>query len=376
MEGCTVTNRLSKGIQIFGSYRALLGLFLLGTMLNVLSACSQSAPRPFATDSAPIVQTPDSLVGVIDKRARFREIYCEVLEARETELPDYRTCDVALTRVADEKTGSGQTVQLGQSQTRLKVFFVPGIGWDCFSEWLASPATSVDHIKSLGYDFELVPIEGLSSSRRNAQIIRETVLRSETDGSGADAVLVGYSKGAPDILEAVTTYPELRVHIAAVVSVAGAVWGSPLANEVEQSDLAPLRKWPGATCSMGDGGGVESLTPAIRAKWMAENELPSNIRYYSLVSLPDPDNISTILRPGYTKLSELDVRNDSQLLLFDQFVPGSAFLGYLNADHWALALPLARSHRLVGQTVVNRNAYPREALLEAILRSVEEDLER
>ena len=47
-------------------------------------------------------------------------------------------------------------------------------------------------------------------------------------------VLVGYSKGAPDILEAIVNYPEIRPRVAAVVSAAGAVGGSPLANDAEQ----------------------------------------------------------------------------------------------------------------------------------------------
>lgn len=47
---------------------------------------------------------------------------------------------------------------------------------------------------------------------------------------------------------------------------------------------------------------------------------------------------------------------------------------YLNADHWALAVPMARSHPALGSTLVNHNDFPREALLEAVLRMVEEDL--
>ena len=52
---------------------------------------------------------------------------------------------------------------------------------------------------------------------------------------------------------------------------------------------------------------------------------------------------------------------------------GSALLGYLNADHWALAVPIARAHRWLGSTLIDQNDFPREALLEAVLRMVEED---
>ena len=65
-------------------------------------------------------------------------------------------------------------------------------------------------------------------------------------------VLIGYSKGAPDILEAVVAYPEIRRHVAAVVSAAGAIGGSPLANDAEQYQADLLRHFPGATCGPGD----------------------------------------------------------------------------------------------------------------------------
>ncbi len=62
------------------------------------------------------------------------------------------------------------------------------------------------------------------------------------------------------------------------------------------------------------------------------------------------------------------------MIYADQIVPGSTLLGFLNADHWAVVLPIGRSHRLIGETLVDHNDYPREALLEALLRYVAEDL--
>jgi hypothetical protein len=47
----------------------------------------------------------------------------------------------------------------------------------------------------------------------------------------------------------------------------------------------------------------------------------------------------------------------------------------VNADLWALAVPIARTHKRVGSWLVTENAYPREALLEAVLRFIEEDLD-
>lgn len=39
----------------------------------------------------------------------------------------------------------------------------------------------------------------------------------------------------------------------------------------------------------------------------------------------------------------LDARNDGHVLYTDAIIPGSYLLGYFNADHWAVALPVART---------------------------------
>ena len=109
-------------------------------------------------------------------------------------------------------------------------------------------------------------------------------------------------------------------------------------------------------------------------EWLANNPLPDGVRYYSIIAFPEPERVSWALRNSYLLLGETDVRNDSQLVIFDQFIPGSTVMAVVNADHWAVAVPIQRSHPFVGATFVSRNDYPREAFLEAILRFLEEDL--
>ena len=109
--------------------------------------------------------------------------------------------------------------------------------------------------------------------------------------------------------------------------------------------------------------------------WLAQHPLPGELRYYSIVTFPDPEHISSILKTSYDKLARVDSRNDSQVIFYDQVVPGSTLLAYVDADHWALAVPVARAHPTIGALFVTQNAYPREALVETILRFVEEELE-
>jgi hypothetical protein len=342
----------------------------------ILSGCASKPLMPYTTDTTPLVLVPAVQSGDQDKRGRFREIFCEVLQAREDSVPDYRPCEEALTTVGHEPPGTGEPVNLGQSQRRLITFFVPGVGWDCFSEWLDMQDTIPDHIRQFGYDMMTLDVDGLSSSASNAKMIRDAILAMPHEGTQPDLVLVGYSKGAPDILEAVVNYPEIHDQVAAVVSAAGSVGGSPLANDAEQSQLNMLQHFPGSHCTPGDEGALDSLTPATRKAWLAENTLPDGIPYYSLMTFPEPDRISSILRGSYRKIGKVDARNDSQVIFYDQFIPGSTLVAYLNADHWALAVPIARTHDIVGEILVDQNNYPREALHEALLRFIEEDLER
>ena len=107
---------------------------------------------------------------------------------------------------------------------------------------------------------------------------------------------------------------------------------------------------------------------------MAKNPLAPGVRYYSLVTLPTPDRVSRVIEKSYKRLGEIDWRNDSQVVYSDQILHGSTLVGFLNADHWAVAVPVSRSHPTIAKTLVDKNDYPREAMLEALLRFVEEDL--
>jgi hypothetical protein len=333
--------------------------------LALLCGCASRPPAEMTVEVPP---------GVTDARGRFAEIFCEVFERHGRFLPDYRSCDAALSKVSLQQPATGRPVELGPSQRRLSAQVVPGIGYSCIKEWLQPAEAGAAHVRSFGFDAQYVAVDALSGTETNARQIRDAMLALPADQDLASVVLVGYSKGAPDILEAVARYPEIHGRIAAVVSVAGAVGGSALAIEAKQRQAELLTHWPKAECDPGDGKGVESLRPDVRRAWLAEHPLPTNLRFYSLVALPDPGNVSAILKSSYRKLANIDPRNDGQLIYSDAIIPGSTLLGFVNADHWAIALPVNRTHPAIGKTFANHNDYPREALLEAILRFVEEDL--
>ena len=337
---------------------------------GLLVACSTMPPSPYGADAKPLDLTPH----IDDRRGRFREIFCTVLEKGSETLPDTRPCDEAITVVGPVPAGTGEVVNLGPSDRHLVAAIVQGLGWDCFSGWLGLEDSIGEHLRESGYDWTVIPVESLSSSERNATLIRDAVMAMELEGDRSRLVLIGYSKGAPDIMTALVSYPEIRDRIAAVVGVAAAVEGSPVADGVSQSTLELLRHWPKADCPKGDRGAIESIQPATRESWLNENTLPVEIPYYSLATCPEPDRISRVLKSSYKKLAKMDARNDSMMLVVDQFIPNSSFLGCVNADHWAVSVPIARTRPKIAKRYVNHNDFPREAMFEAILRFVEEDL--
>jgi pimeloyl-ACP methyl ester carboxylesterase len=354
--------------------RLLKNLIIIVLLAGALLACSSKPLVPYSTQTPPLALVPVTDAGVVDERGRFREIFCTVLEERGEQLPDYRPCARALTRLGVEPAGTGAPVYIGPSRQALLVGVVPGVGWECIEGWLNVDESTSHHLGSQGFKSFRIKIDGLSGTETNARQIRDAILALPPEDNDRPLILIGYSKGAPDILQAIVTYPELAQRITAVVSAGGAIGGSPLALGADQKDLGIMKHVPKSECTDGDGGALASLRPFKRQTWMAGNPLPQNLKYYSLVTLPSPDRISSILDGPYKKLAQIDPRNDGQLLFYDQIIPNSTLLAYLNADHWALAVPIARSHSIIGSTVVDKNDYPREALIEALLRFIEEDL--
>lgn len=337
----------------------------------LLAACAPEPLLDLDLETPPLVLVPTADAGIVDQRGRFRDIFCALSEDHGGQLPDHRPCAEALHRLAGESSAGGAPVNLGRARIGLRLAIVAGLAAECLGETARPLRYAARHVEQLGYEVSWLKVDGLSSSTRNATEIRAAILDME-DVPERPIVLLGYSKGATDVLEAAAD-PVVAARIAAVVSLGGSINGSPLADQASGALLDALAVMPGLDCEAGDRGGLNSLRRSTRLAWLVAQQPSPAIRYYSLVSFTERDRISAVLRSSYDDLSLIDPRNDSQLLFYDQILPGSTLLGYLNADHWAIALPLARDGGPFA-LLVDQNAFPREVLLEAILKQIEEDL--
>ena len=350
-------------------FKALLAIALV----FLVTACGGKPALAPVADTVPLILAPISNTTTADARGRFREIYCAVRADHGKTLPDDRPCDEALWKLAGETPASGRPIELGKPQPNLRVLVVPGLFNDCLDPMVSVFSDALAHLEVIGFKTGRIPVEGRSGCARNALLIRDHLLSAALE-PGEKAILVGYSKGTPDILEALVAHPEVRPRVAAVVSVAGAVGGSPLADELADFYQSLLMRLPAPHCPAGDGGGMESLRPRARHLWLSKNPLPAGIRFYSLANFAGREDISAVLRPKYDHLARIDTRNDGSVIFYDMIIPGSTLLGYVRADHLAVAIPVNRNWPTLSSGFVDRNAFPREVLLESLIRFVEEEL--
>jgi len=339
---------------------------------GVLAGCASQPLLDERAQTPPLALVPVAYAGIDDGRGRFREILCRLSEHHGALLPDHRPCAEVLHELPGEIVPRGWRVNFGGSRSGLRLAIVPGRTAACPDEIARPLRLAGRHLAGLGYRVDWIEVDGAAGSADNAAGIRAAILAMPAS-LDRPLVLLGYSNATSDLLEALTD-AEVAARVAAVVSLGGAINGSPLADRAADAMPDPLARLPGIQCQPGARGGLASLRRGHRVDWLATRRLPATIRYYSLVSFASREQISSSLRPSYDALALIDPRNDGQLLFYDQILPESTLLGYLNADHWAIGLALARDRpELAAQ--LDRNAFPRELVLEAIVKYVEDDLQ-
>jgi len=248
----------------------------------------------------------------------------------------------------------------------LGTLVVPGLLGNSLRATIAPFLCARERLSVKDYDIEVAWVSGRTGCDSNAEMLRARVLEA-AETRAAPVNLICYSKGCADALHMIGKYPDTHASVRAIVSFAGIVSGTPLVDSVPPWLNKVLQFIPLPGEPFGDGRAIRDLSPDVRVKWLNENPLPPHIRLASVVAAPVTANVSRVLRGTYHKLAKSDQHNDSQVAASAAVLPGGELLAVVNADHWAIALPIAEKHQLIARLLVDKNNFPRDVLLQAII---------
>ncbi len=296
--------------------------------------------------------------------SNFADMFCSVLKQKNPGDGKWDACSKYMEGSARED------VKLSALSTKYRVLIVPGIFSSCVSD---SPAflEGQESLKKQGVDVDLLQVPN-DSSESNAKLIAQ-YLREHQSGDSRKYILVGYSKGGPDIQVALAQEAGVAQQVAAFVTVAGASGGSPIADVLPQQAERYMGMNPMKNCKGDLATGFRSLKREARQAFLASFPHPL-VPTYSLVAKSDASTTSKSLLETWKILSAFGSAQDGQLLRDDAIVPEAKYLGAAIADHFAIALPFDKSNDSFIRNGMDKAAYPRAALLEALVRFVSEDL--
>jgi hypothetical protein len=349
-------------------------LMVIATLAaGVLAGCVGPPVSAAPGKVVPSILLPVTQGGITDGRGRFREIFQNVLSTQRAKPAEGQWNDgTTLWMLPGEPPPTGKPAPAGLSMDTFRVLIVPGLFAECVADVTKAFADARAQLEQIGYKTDYIQTRGRKGSDYNAALIRDAAMGMPT---GERFIFVTHSKGTVDTLEALVKYPALAERTAAVISFSGAVNGSPLADELPEFLIKLGHELPLSNCPPGEGvEAVDSLRRTVRLSWLSTHQLPKGVRYYSLAAFTSRQNTSRILLPFYDLLSRSDPVNDGMVICSDAIIPGSVLLGYPNADHFAVAMPIDKQTSPLLAAAINKDEYPRAALLEAAVRFVEEDL--
>jgi hypothetical protein len=298
-----------------------------------------------------------------DLSAAFARMFCSVLHGENPDGGEWDSCDSYL---KSEQSSSFQPGNLDEIPADYRVLVVPGILSSCQANTQAFAEAQTHLREKHGMTVEFLQTPNESSTANGARIAK--YLKEKAQSDSRKYILVGYSKGAPDIQEALANDSQACSSVAAFISVDGAVGGSPIAETmpaIVQRYTSTLKL---GSCEGDVAEAFKSLRQDVRQNFLSAHPEPL-VPSFSLAAVSDATTTSRMLLEAWKVLTAYDPRTDSQLLLFDALVPGGNYLGTLHADHLAVALNYSGSDDSTIRSAADHNRFPRAALLEAAVRS-------
>ncbi len=322
----------------------------LAIALAALAGCASVPPAPGPLPFPGVA--PDH-----DLRADYRAVACAHLPAGAP------PCDSRLLLEAGEGPLPMAPLRDAGAASRYRIGFVPGLFAECLAPLLRPFGDVEGVLRARGYDVTYFDVPGRGSVAANARFLAERIDQAPADPR--PWILVTYSKGLADALEYVVSHSRDDDRVAAIVSFAGAAMGSPLADVFESAYRDYLAGLPIPRCANGTGDEIDDLRRASRRLWWERNGSRVTVPVLGVVATASPDRVSVGSWTTYRKLSEIDPRNDGKILWNDQLVPRGYLLGFVDADHWTIAVPLRDG--LPALSFLFHDDIPRAAYVEAAI---------
>ena len=293
----------------------------------------------------------------------YAEMFCSVLEAEFS--ANWDSCDKYVRMSAPSSPRPLDAIPKGWTLLR-----IGGFGAQCVAKTAETFADAGAHLEMHGLMQYHVPVGAFDTSERNAEMIRDFVVKL---GSGHRFIVVAHSKGAADTMVALTTYPNELKDVAALITVAGAIGGSHLVDRLDKLNQDLVSKLGLPNClSPGKTPGpnaIDSMQRKNRQQFLAEHER-LKVPAFSISAVSTKDNTSKILKGLWDHVAPFAQEQDSHIVEREAIVPGGQFLGRALGDHWAVAFPFDPNPKVspAALSVIDKNRFPREALIEAAVR--------
>ncbi len=348
-------------------------------VVALMLGCHHAMAPKLRYSMPPLAVLPVSSAGLRDASNQFGATFCSVFE--EFKSQEHRGCYQYFRDSQPTQPAPAPLLASDRELQGYRFVLVNGFMSGCVSSGSFQVFGDADsHLASHGVTLERIPLEGMDTPEADAEQIVRYLESSSSAADSRPIVFLGYSKGAVDLQATILRIQQssalLQARVQALITVAGAVGGSRLYDQVAglENISALLSHFRFFDCPAGKRD-FRSLSRQQRQNflhlhWRKLSIVPT----YALTTVSTPEETSRVLRPFWQQLSVYGIEQDSQMAQPEQIPPGAVYLGIARADHWAVALPLEHDRRL--SLFADKNHYPRTAMLEALLRFVVADLRR
>lgn len=339
------------------------GPILIAFLAITFAACQWGLTRKVTYRLQTIANLPVG-ANATDWSGPFARRFCGTLRHLDPTKQEWGECREWLEAPVDDQPPETEPIP-----TNLGVMVVSGIFSQCLeNQRIFAFQQSLEHLRNLHkIKAHNVCVSGVGSSEANAAEIESFLAINP-----GNYIAVGYSKGIADLMVAIQDKPLARQRIKVLVSIAGAVSGSRLADLPTTEAVTVFEKVIQRTglgkCDIQDAGGLRSLTREDRYRFLRRWTPPSDLKAFSVVGVVERKQTSEALQLLRDRVSYYSADQDSQVIADEGILPGARYLGVARGDHWALALPFFETKDPKVLRYVNQNRFPRTALLEAIVR--------